>query len=90
MQKTVRLTMSQALARFLTQQKTEIDGRIAGSCFYHPRDSHVGLGIMNAAPEFAGRGVAKALLTEILERAGELPVRLVSSVAVCVALFPSW
>ena len=28
MQKTVRLTMSQALARFLTQQKTEIDGRI--------------------------------------------------------------
>ncbi|MFY8030701.1 MAG: thiamine pyrophosphate-binding protein, partial [Devosia sp.] len=28
MQKTVRLTMSQALARFLTQQKTEIDGRV--------------------------------------------------------------
>ena len=57
----------------------EIEGKIAGSCFYHPRDTHVGLGIMNAAPEFAGRGVAKALLTEVLERAGELPVRLVSS-----------
>jgi GNAT superfamily N-acetyltransferase len=57
----------------------EIEGKIAGSCFYHPRDTHVGLGIMNAAPEFAGRGVAKALLTEILERAGGLPVRLVSS-----------
>lgn len=57
----------------------EIDGRIAGSCFYHPRDTHVGLGIMNAAPEFAGRGVAKALLTEVIERAGGLPVRLVSS-----------
>lgn len=57
----------------------EIDGKIMGSCFYHPRETHVGLGIMNAAPEAAGRGVAKALLTEVLERAGELPVRLVSS-----------
>lgn len=57
----------------------EIEGQLAGSCFYHPRDSHVGLGIMNTAPEFAGRGVAKALLAEIVERAGELPLRLVSS-----------
>lgn len=57
----------------------EIGGTIAGSCFYHPRDTHVGLGIMNAAPEAAGRGVARALLGEALERAGELPVRLVSS-----------
>jgi GNAT superfamily N-acetyltransferase len=57
----------------------EIDGKIAGSCFYHPRETHVGLGIMNAAPESAGRGVAKALLDGVLERAGELPVRLVSS-----------
>ena len=57
----------------------EIDGRLAGSCFYHPRETHVGLGIMNAAPEFAGRGVARALLTEIIGRAGVLPVRLVSS-----------
>lgn len=57
----------------------EIDGKIVGSCFYHPRETHVGLGIMNAAAESAGRGVAKALLTEVLERAGELPVRLVSS-----------
>lgn len=57
----------------------EIDGVLAGSCFYHPRETHVGLGIMNAAPEFAGRGVARALLAEIIRRAGELPVRLVSS-----------
>ncbi|WP_226894603.1 GNAT family N-acetyltransferase [Luteolibacter marinus] len=57
----------------------EIDGVLAGSCFYHPRETHVGLGIMNAAPEFAGRGVARALLAEIIRRAGDLPVRLVSS-----------
>jgi len=54
-------------------------GRIAGSCFYHPRETHVSLGIMNAAPEFAGRGVARRLLAEVILRAGELPVRLVSS-----------
>lgn len=57
----------------------EIDGEIAGSCFYHPRDTHVGLGIMNVAPEHAGHGVARLLLTGVLERAGQLPVRLVSS-----------
>ena len=57
----------------------EIDGQIAGSCFYHPRDTHVSLGIMNASPDFAGQGVAKALLVEIIKRAGDKPVRLVSS-----------
>ncbi len=34
------------------------DGGIAGSCFYHPRETHVSLGIMNAHPDFAGSGVA--------------------------------
>ncbi len=57
----------------------EVDGKLAGSCFYHPRETHVGLGIMNASPDFAGRGVARALLADILRRAGDLPVRLVSS-----------
>lgn len=57
----------------------EEDGRLVGSCFYHPRETHISLGIMNAHPEFAGRGVARALLEEILRRAGEKPVRLVSS-----------
>jgi GNAT superfamily N-acetyltransferase len=57
----------------------EIDGRIAGSCFYHPRETHVGIGIMNAAPEFARRGVARMLLEEIVQRSGGLPLRLVSS-----------
>ncbi len=55
------------------------DGCLMGSCFYHPRETHVSLGIMNAHPDFAGRGVAGALLEEIIRRAGELPVRLVSS-----------
>lgn len=57
----------------------EIDGKLAGSCFYHPRETHVGLGIMASSPDFAGKGVAKALLEEILQRAGKLPVRLLSS-----------
>lgn len=55
------------------------DGRIVGSCFYHPRETHVALGIMNAHPEAAETGVAKMLLREIIRRAGNLPVRLVSS-----------
>ena len=59
----------------------EVDGRIAGSCFWHPRDTHVALGIMNAAPEAFGRGVARRLLSYVIERAEErgLPIRLVSS-----------
>ena len=54
-------------------------GRMMGSCFYHPRETHVSLGIMNAHPDHAGRGVAAALLAEVVSRAGDLPVRLVSS-----------
>ena len=57
----------------------EIEGELAGSCFYHPRETHVSLGIMNADAKFSGRGVAKALLKEVIGRADGLPVRLVSS-----------
>ncbi len=59
----------------------EVDGRLAGSCFWHPRETHVALGIMNAAPEAFGRGVARRLLSYVIERAEErgLPIRLVSS-----------
>ena len=57
----------------------EEGGRLMGSCFYHPRETHVSLGIMNVHPDFAGLGVAGTLLAEIIRRAGELPVRLVSS-----------
>ena len=54
---------------------------ILGSCFYHPRETHVSLGIMNTHPAIGRKGVAKALLVAILEIANEqgLPLRLVSS-----------
>lgn len=59
----------------------ESTGRLMGSCFYHPRETHVSLGIMNVHPEFFGRGVASALLrfvTDYADREGK-PTRLVSS-----------
>ncbi|MFT5122582.1 MAG: GNAT superfamily N-acetyltransferase [Kiritimatiellia bacterium] len=56
-------------------------GELAGSCFYHPRSTHVSLGIMNVHPDFAGQGVAGLLLDWIIDYAEtlDLPVRLVSS-----------
>lgn len=56
-------------------------GRLAGSCFYHPRPTHVGLGIMNAAPGYAGQSVARRLLRVITDHADAagLPTRLISS-----------
>jgi len=56
-------------------------GRLAGSCFYHPRPTHVSVGIMNVHPNYLGQGVAKALLRHIVELAEhqEKPLRLVSS-----------
>ncbi len=57
----------------------EIDGKIAGICFYHPRETHVGVGIMAVSPEATGTGVGRALLDEIIKRAEDLPLRLVSS-----------
>lgn len=59
----------------------ESRGRIVGSCFYHPRPSHYSLGIMNAHPNYFGRGVARQLLRFITDKADDagLPVRLVSS-----------
>ncbi|CAA9418515.1 MAG: hypothetical protein AVDCRST_MAG64-2727, partial [uncultured Phycisphaerae bacterium] len=56
-------------------------GHLMGSCFYHPRDTHVSLGIMNAHPNHFGRGVAARLLRFVtdLADAQNKPVRLVSS-----------
>ena len=42
-------------------------GHIVGSCFYHPRETHVSLGIMNSHPNYAGQGVARKLLDFILD-----------------------
>lgn len=59
----------------------EETGQIAGSCFYHPRPTHMSLGIMNVHPDHFGRKIARKLLDFII-RAAEAegkPVRLVSS-----------
>ena len=54
---------------------------LLGSCFWHPRETHVSVGIVNVAPDAFGRGVASALLRAVLADADarNLPVRLVSS-----------
>jgi hypothetical protein len=52
-----------------------------GSCFYHPRETHVSLGIMNVHPNYFGAGVARRLLRIITDYADarSKPQRLVSS-----------
>jgi GNAT superfamily N-acetyltransferase len=56
-------------------------GKLAGSCFYHPRPTHISLGIMNVHPSYFGHGVGRHLLHRITDLAdrSQLPVRLVSS-----------
>jgi len=56
-------------------------GELVGSCFYHCRETHVALGIMNVRPEAAGRGIARQLLGRVIEiaTAADRPLRLVSS-----------
>jgi GNAT superfamily N-acetyltransferase len=57
------------------------NGMIIGSCFYHPRETHVSLGIMNVHPNYFGDGIASMLLERIIgfSEAQGLPLRLVSS-----------
>ena len=59
----------------------QINGRLAGSVFYHPRETHWSAGIVNSHPDFAGRGVARQLMQKVLQMAADegKPVRLVSS-----------
>lgn len=56
-------------------------GRITGSCFFHPRETHVSLGIMNVHPNHFGEGIAGAILNVIIDfsKRNQLPLRLVSS-----------
>ena len=42
-------------------------GRMMGSCFYHPREHHVSLGIMSVHPNDSGRGVGRQLVNYILD-----------------------
>ena len=46
-------------------------GRLMGSCFYHPREHHVSLGIMNVHPNYFGAGVGRALLQHIMDYTDE-------------------
>jgi len=41
--------------------------RMMGSCFYHPREQHVSLGIMSVHPNYSGRGVGRQLVNYILD-----------------------
>jgi GNAT superfamily N-acetyltransferase len=43
------------------------NGRLMGACFYHPRESHVSLGIMAVHPNYFGNGVGGKLLRHIIE-----------------------
>ncbi len=56
-------------------------GLLMGSCFFHPRESHFSLGIMNVHPSYTGMGVARSLLQNITNRADAeaKPTRLISS-----------
>lgn len=42
-------------------------GRMMGSCFYHPREYHVSLGIMSVHPDYGGRGVGRQLVNHIID-----------------------
>lgn len=57
----------------------EVEGVLMGSCFYHPRETHVSVGIVNVREGDGGRGVARRLMEEVIAKAEGRPVRLVSS-----------
>lgn len=56
-------------------------GEIVGVCFSHERETHVSVGIVATSPDAGGRGIAKKMMSLVLEKAKRLgkPARLVSS-----------
>lgn len=56
-------------------------GEIVGVCFSHERETHVSVGIVATSPDAGGRGIAKKMVSRVLEKAERLrkPARLVSS-----------
>jgi len=56
-------------------------GEIVGVCFSHERETHVSVGIVATSPDAGGRGIAKKMMSLVLEKAKGLgkPARLVSS-----------
>ncbi|HEX4147396.1 MAG TPA: GNAT family N-acetyltransferase, partial [Pirellulales bacterium] len=58
------------------------NGRLMGACFYHPREHHVSLGVMAVHPNYFCQGVARSLVTHIVDYAdahGYKSVRLTQS-----------
>ena len=58
---------------------TDESGSLIGSAFFHPRETHVGVGVVTVHPTAFGRGVGRALMEEIIRAADGKPLRLVSS-----------
>ncbi len=56
-------------------------GELIGVCFSHERETHVAVGIVATAPGAAGRGVARRMMQQVLDKAKAAgkPARLVSS-----------
>ena len=56
-------------------------GKLMASCFYHPREHHVSLGIMTAHPNHFGSGAGRALLQHIIDysETQNKPLRLTQS-----------
>jgi len=56
-------------------------GEIVGVCFSHERETHVSVGIIATSPDVGGRGIAKKMMSLVLDKAKRLgkPARLVSS-----------
>lgn len=61
--------------------RDESSGAILGVCFVHPRETHYAVGIVASDPDTNQRGVAKALMQKVIDKATAegKPVRLVSS-----------
>jgi GNAT superfamily N-acetyltransferase len=52
---------------------------LMGSAFFHPRETHVGVGVVSVHPSAFGRGVGRTMMEEIVRFADGKPLRLVSS-----------
>src|SRR5712692_2564762 len=61
--------------------ENERTGRLMGSCFFHPRQHHVSLGIMNIHPNYFGQGIGRLLLQHIIDftERQHKPLRLTQS-----------
>jgi GNAT superfamily N-acetyltransferase len=63
--------------------EAEPSGRLMGLCFYRERETHMSVGVMAVHPNYFGAGVARRILSAILDIAAERgkPTRLISNAA---------